>query len=52
MEILVFDTVGSETYIRSFKVLRKGGIIVSMLEQPPSDLIKQYGVKTIDTGEQ
>ena len=43
----VFDTVGSETYIRSFKVLRKGGIIVSMLEQPPSDLIKQYGVNAI-----
>ena len=43
----VFDTVGSETYIGSFKVLRKGGIIVSMLEQPPSDLIKQYGVNAI-----
>lgn len=43
----VFDTVGSETYIRSFKVLRKGAIIVSMLEQPPSDLIKQYGVNAI-----
>jgi NADPH:quinone reductase-like Zn-dependent oxidoreductase len=43
----VFDTVGGETYVRSFKVLRKGGIIVSMLEQPPSDLIKQYGVNAI-----
>ena len=30
----VFDTVGDETYRRSFKVLKKGGIIVSMLEQP------------------
>src|SRR5438874_1282919 len=30
----VFDTVGGETYKRSFKVLKKGGIIVSMLEQP------------------
>lgn len=39
----VFDTVGSETYIRSFKVLRKGGIIVSMLEQPPSDLTSGTG---------
>jgi alcohol dehydrogenase len=27
----VFDTVGGETYRRSFKVLKKGGIIVSML---------------------
>ncbi len=32
----VFDTVGGETYTRSFKVLKRdgGGIIVSMLEQP------------------
>jgi alcohol dehydrogenase len=30
----VFDTVGGDTYEKSFKVLRKGGIIVSMLEQP------------------
>ena len=29
----VFDTVGGETYTRSFRVLRKDGIIVSMLEQ-------------------
>ena len=28
----VFDTVGGDTYIISFKVLKKGGIIVSMLE--------------------
>jgi alcohol dehydrogenase len=26
-----FDTVSGETYKRSFKVLKKGGIIVSML---------------------
>jgi NADPH:quinone reductase-like Zn-dependent oxidoreductase len=43
----VYDTVGGETYVKSFKVLRKGGIIVSMLEQPPSNLIKQYGVNAI-----
>ena len=43
----VFDTVGGDTYIRSFKVLKKGGIIVSMLEQPNSDLMNQYGVKAI-----
>ena len=28
----VFDTVGGETYTKSFRVLKKGGIIVSMLE--------------------
>ena len=43
----VFDTVGSDTYRRSFKVLKKGGVIVSMLEQPDSELMNQYGVKAI-----
>jgi alcohol dehydrogenase len=42
----VFDTVSGETYKRSFKVLKKGsGIVVSMLEQPNSELMSQYGVK-------
>jgi alcohol dehydrogenase len=43
----VLDTVGGETYRRSFKVLKKGGIIVSMLEQPNSELMNQYGAKAI-----
>jgi NADPH:quinone reductase-like Zn-dependent oxidoreductase len=44
----VLDTVGGDTYKRSFKVLKKGsGIIVSMLEQPNSDLMSQYGVKAV-----
>jgi alcohol dehydrogenase len=43
----VVDTVGGETYSRSFKVLRKGGIVVSMLEQPNSELMEQYGVKSV-----
>jgi alcohol dehydrogenase len=44
----VFDTVGCETYRRSFKVLKKGGgIIVSMLEQPNSELMNKYGIKAI-----
>jgi NADPH:quinone reductase-like Zn-dependent oxidoreductase len=43
----VFDTIGGETYRRSFKVLKKGGIIVSMLEQPNSELMNQYRVKAI-----
>jgi len=43
----VFDTIGGETYRRSFKVLKKGSIIVSMLEQPNSELMNQYGVKAI-----
>jgi NADPH:quinone reductase-like Zn-dependent oxidoreductase len=45
----VFDTIGGETYSRSFKVLKKGGggIIVSMLEQPNAELMERYGVKAI-----
>ena len=41
----VFDTVGGETYSKSFEVLKKeSGIIVSMLEQPNKDLMEQFGV--------
>jgi alcohol dehydrogenase len=43
----VFDTVGSETYTRSFKVLKKGGMIVSMLEQPNQQLMEQFGLKAV-----
>ena len=44
----VYDTVGGDTYKRSFKVLKKeSGIIVSMLEQPNQELMGQYGVKAI-----
>jgi alcohol dehydrogenase len=44
----VFDTVGGDTYRRSFKVLKKGsGIIVSMLEQPDQQLMDQHGIKAI-----
>jgi alcohol dehydrogenase len=43
----VFDTVGGETYTRSFRVLKKDGIIVSMLEQQNLELMKQYGVNAI-----
>jgi alcohol dehydrogenase len=42
-----FDTIGGETHSRSFKVLKRGGIIVSMLEQPNQELMKQFGVKAI-----
>jgi alcohol dehydrogenase len=44
----VLDTVGGETYTRSFKVLKRGsGIIVSTLEQPNQDLMEKFGVKAI-----
>jgi alcohol dehydrogenase len=43
----VFDTVGGDTYRRSFAVLRRGGKIVSMLEQPDDALARKYGVVAI-----
>jgi len=43
----VFDTVGGETYDKSFKVLKKGGILVSMVQPPKEELAKQYGVNAI-----
>lgn len=43
----VFDTAGGETTDKSFKVLKKGGIIVSMLGQPNLELAKEYGITAI-----
>ena len=43
----VFDTVGGDTTDKSFKVLKKGGTLVSMLGQPNAALAKQYGVTAI-----
>lgn len=43
----VFDTVGGETYERSFRVLKRGGIIVSMVEQTRGDLMERYGVTAV-----
>jgi alcohol dehydrogenase len=43
----VFDTVGGDTTEKSFKVLKKGGTLVSMLGQSNPALTKQYGVTAI-----
>jgi NADPH:quinone reductase-like Zn-dependent oxidoreductase len=43
----VFDTVAGETYKKSFAVLKKGGTIISMLEQPNAELAAQYGVTAL-----
>jgi alcohol dehydrogenase len=44
----VFDTVGGDTYKKSFKVLKKDtGVIVSMLEQPNSELMNEHTVKAV-----
>lgn len=43
----VLDTVGGETYGRSFEVLKEGGIIVSMVAVPNEILMKQYRVRAV-----
>ena len=46
----VFDTVGGETTNKSFKVLKKGGVLVSMLGQPDAKFAQEYGVTAIGQG--
>jgi NADPH:quinone reductase-like Zn-dependent oxidoreductase len=43
----VFDTVGGETYSKSFEVLASGGKIISMNMRPHQDLAKQYNVTAL-----
>jgi alcohol dehydrogenase len=43
----VLDTVGGETTNKSFQVLKKGGILVSMRGQPNPELAEKYGVTAI-----
>lgn len=42
---VVFDTVGGETLKRSWKVLKKGGILVSTVEQPSEEEASARGVR-------
>ncbi len=45
---LVLDNVGGETYRKSFQVLKKGGTILSLVEQPDSELMKIYNVNALN----
>ncbi|MFN3171631.1 MAG: NADP-dependent oxidoreductase [Hyphomicrobiales bacterium] len=42
---MVFDMLGGETLNRSFKVLKKGGILVSIKGQDTDDLASEHGVR-------
>lgn len=44
---VVFDTVGGETYSKSYQVLKPGGVIVSMTDQPIEDLTQKYQIKAV-----
>lgn len=42
---VVFDTIGDETQERSFKVLKRGGVLVSAVSEPPQQFCEEHGVK-------
>jgi NADPH:quinone reductase-like Zn-dependent oxidoreductase len=42
---VVFDTIGGDTQKRSWKVLAKGGILVSIISQPSQQEAESYGVR-------
>jgi NADPH:quinone reductase-like Zn-dependent oxidoreductase len=43
----VFDIVGGDTIQKSFRVLKKGSVLVSMLGQPDAALAQRHGVTAI-----
>lgn len=47
---VVYDLAGGETTNKSFPVLKKGGILVSMLGQPNHELAEKYGVTALGQG--
>jgi NADPH:quinone reductase-like Zn-dependent oxidoreductase len=42
---LVIDTIGGETQARSWKVLRRGGVLVSTVQPPDENAAAQHGVR-------
>lgn len=46
----VYDLVGEETTIKSFQVLKRGGVLVSMLGQPSPELAEKYNIVAIGQG--
>src|SRR5580704_16986691 len=47
---VVLDTVGGDTQERSFKALKKGGILVSIVQPPSQELAAKYGVRALFYG--
>ena len=43
----VLDTVGGEIYKKSFKVLKRGGLVVSMLSIPDEALVTKFHVRAV-----
>src|SRR5215472_14582998 len=44
---VVLDTVGGDTLERSWGVLRRGGVLVTIVASPPADKAARYGVRAV-----
>jgi NADPH:quinone reductase-like Zn-dependent oxidoreductase len=49
---VVLDTIGGETQERSWQVLRKGGVLVSLVQPPSEEKAKELGVRAVFLGAQ
>ena len=49
---VVFDTQGGETQQRSWQVLKRGGVLVSIVQQPSQEEAAKYGAKAVFLGRQ
>jgi len=47
---VVLDTIGGDTQERSFKALKKGGVLVSIVQPPSPELAEKYGVRALFYG--
>jgi NADPH:quinone reductase-like Zn-dependent oxidoreductase len=47
---VVLDTIGGDTQERSFEVLKKGGILVSIVQPPSEELAAKHGVRAVFYG--
>ncbi|MGA2199615.1 MAG: NADP-dependent oxidoreductase, partial [Nitrososphaerales archaeon] len=44
----VLDTVGGEVYRKSFSTLKRGGVLASMVQNPPDqELASRFGVRSV-----
>jgi NADPH:quinone reductase-like Zn-dependent oxidoreductase len=44
---VVLDTQGGDTQQRSWKVLKKGGVLVSVVQPPPEEEAAKHGVRSV-----
>ena len=44
---LVLDTIGGETLQRSMNVVKRGGTLVTLLEQPPQEKAQERGIRVM-----